>query len=147
MPSHLRFLFTKYTWTPFRRQDIFWTSVDLLSTGWTLANQFQWNSNENNGISIQEITCENVTLKDRHFCRPEYVLRIYSNQPHENRALFPEVQLCSISFGHQSHICINYRQISNIRRTKSQHLKDYRTVLRLSLPNPSKPDVKSRMKM
>ena len=41
----------------------------------------------------------------------------------------------------------NYRQISNIRRTKSQHLKDSRTALRLSLPNPLKPDVKSRMKM
>ena len=45
---------------------------------------------------------------------------------------------------HQFHI---YRQVSNIRRTKSQYLKDYRTVLRLSLPNPLKPDVKSRMKM
>ena len=42
---------------------------------------------------------------------------------------------------------MNYRQVSNIRRTKSQHLKDSRTVLRLSLPNPLKPDVKSRMKM
>ena len=40
-----------------------------------------------------------------------------------------------------------YRQVSNIRRTKSQHLKDSRTVLWLSLPNPLKPDVKSRMKM
>ena len=40
-----------------------------------------------------------------------------------------------------------YRQVSNIRRTKSQHLRNYRTVLRLSLPNPLKPDVKSRMKM
>ena len=29
-----------------------------------------------------------------------------------------------------------YRQVSNIRRTKSQHLKDSRTVLQLSLPNP-----------
>ena len=41
----------------------------------------------------------------------------------------------------------DYRQVSNIRRTKSQHLKDSRTLLRLSLPNPFKPDVKSRMKM
>ena len=41
----------------------------------------------------------------------------------------------------------DYRQVSNIRRTKSQHLKDSRTVLRLPLPNPLKPDVKSRMKM
>ena len=40
-----------------------------------------------------------------------------------------------------------YRQVSNISRTKSQHLKDSRTVLRPSLPNPLKPDVKSRMKM
>ena len=40
-----------------------------------------------------------------------------------------------------------YRQVSDIRRTKSQHLTNSRTVLRLSLPNPLKPDVKSRMKM
>ena len=30
----------------------------------------------------------------------------------------------------------SYRQVSNIRSTKPQHLKDPRTVLRLSLPNP-----------
>ena len=40
-----------------------------------------------------------------------------------------------------------YRQVSNIRRTKTLHLKYSRTVLRLSLPNRLKPDVKSRMKM
>ena len=40
-----------------------------------------------------------------------------------------------------------YRQISNIRRTKSQHLKDSHTVLRLSLENPLKPDIKSITKM
>ena len=40
-----------------------------------------------------------------------------------------------------------YSKVSNTRRTKSQNLKDSRTVLRLSLPNPLKPDVKSRMKM
>ena len=40
-----------------------------------------------------------------------------------------------------------YRQVSNIRRTKSQHLKCSRTVMWLSFPNPLKPDVKSRMKM
>ena len=44
-------------------------------------------------------------------------------------------------------ICKMYRQVSNIRRTKFQQLKNYRTVLRLSLPNPLKPDVKSIMKM
>ena len=40
-----------------------------------------------------------------------------------------------------------YRQVPNTRRTKSQHLKDSPTVLRLSLPHPLKPVVKSRMKM
>ena len=40
-----------------------------------------------------------------------------------------------------------YRQVSNIRHTKSQNLNDSRSVLRLRLPNPLKPDVKSRMKM
>ena len=47
----------------------------------------------------------------------------------------------------QRHLFWIYRQVSNIRRTKSQHLKYSRTVLWLSLPNPLKPDVKSRMKM
>ena len=42
---------------------------------------------------------------------------------------------------------MKYRQVSNISRTKSQHLKYSRTVLWLSLPNLWKPDVKSRMKM
>ena len=36
---------------------------------------------------------------------------------------------------------VKYCQVSNIRRTKPQHLKDSRTVLRLSLLNPLKPDV------
>ena len=40
-----------------------------------------------------------------------------------------------------------YRQVSYIRRIEYQHLKDSRTLLRLSLPNPLKPDVKSRMEM
>ena len=41
----------------------------------------------------------------------------------------------------------HYRQVSKISHTKSRHLKDSCTVLRLSFPNPLKPDVKSRMKI
>ena len=41
----------------------------------------------------------------------------------------------------------SYRKISNIRHTKSQNLNVSRLVLQLSLPNPMKPGVKSRMKM
>ena len=40
-----------------------------------------------------------------------------------------------------------YRQISNIRHTKSPNLNVFRLVLQLSLPNPLKPGVQSRMKM
>ena len=42
---------------------------------------------------------------------------------------------------------INYRKVSNIRRTKFQNLNDYRPVLQMSLPNLLKPCIKSRMKM
>ena len=52
--------------------------------------------------------------------------------------------LCGFWFWVVSRWFSVYCQVSNIRRTKSQHLKDSRTVLRLSLPNPLKPDVKSR---
>ena len=41
----------------------------------------------------------------------------------------------------------NYRKISNITRTKSTNMNVSRLVLLLYLPNPMKPDVKSRMKM
>ena len=40
-----------------------------------------------------------------------------------------------------------YRKVSNIRRTKLPNLTASRLVLQLSLPNPMKPGVKSRMKM
>ena len=40
-----------------------------------------------------------------------------------------------------------YRENSNISRTKSQNLNVSRLVLPLSVPNPLKPDVKSRMNM
>ena len=40
-----------------------------------------------------------------------------------------------------------YRKISNINRTKPQDLNDSRLVLQLSLRNPLKPGIKSRMKV
>ena len=41
----------------------------------------------------------------------------------------------------------DYRKISNIRRTKSLNFNVSRLVLQLTLPNPMKPGIKSRMKM
>ena len=40
-----------------------------------------------------------------------------------------------------------YHQTSNIRCTKSKYLDVFHLILQLSLPNPWKSDVKSRMKM
>ena len=40
-----------------------------------------------------------------------------------------------------------YREVSNIRRTKSQNVNVSRLIFYLSLPNPLKPGVKSRMKV
>ena len=53
------------------------------------------------------------------------------------------------SFGAESRIFqeSKYYQTSNIRHTKSPNLNVSRLILQLSLPNPLKPVVKSRMKM
>ena len=48
---------------------------------------------------------------------------------------------------HEPVSVVTYRQVSNISRTKSQHSNDSHSVLRPSLLNPLKPDVKSRMEM
>ena len=42
---------------------------------------------------------------------------------------------------------VSYRQLSNIRRIKSQNINVSGLVLQLPLPNPFKPGVESRMKM
>ena len=42
---------------------------------------------------------------------------------------------------------MGYRKVSNISRTKSPNLNVSSLVMQLSLPNPMKPGVKSRMKM
>ena len=47
----------------------------------------------------------------------------------------------------QSRCLSTYRKISSRRPTKYQNVNDPRLTLQLSLPNPLKPGVKSRMKM
>ena len=56
------------------------------------------------------------------------------------------VMACSLMVA-LSYQLYQYRKISNIRRTKSPNLNVSRLFLQLSLPNPMKPGVKSRMKM
>ena len=66
---------------------------------------------------------------------------------HSNRTVLRKGLNTMISPSRSQTVLGDYRQVSNISRTKSQYLKHSRTVLRLSLPNPLKPDVNSRMKM
>ena len=47
----------------------------------------------------------------------------------------------------EGHLWFYYRQTSSISRTKSINLHVYRLVLQMSLPNPLKPDVKSKREM
>ena len=58
--------------------------------------------------------------------------------------MYSQLYDAEMQFRHSQTTC---RQVSNIRRTTTQHLKDSPTVLQLSLQNPLKPNVKSRMKM
>ena len=75
-----------------------------------------------------------------YICGSDDVSMYFANTPYV-------LDMSQEAINNWSTLCLIYRQVSNIRRTKSQHLKDSRVVLRLSLPNPLKPDVKSRMKM
>ena len=59
---------------------------------------------------------------------------------------YPQIKTLKLKW-YDNYTQINYRKISNIRRTKCQNLNDSRFVLQLSVPNPLKPSVKSIMKM
>ena len=112
-----------------------------------------WNSPGSGEFPAQMASnAENVSIWWRH--------REWQNQPVPNHNKAQPRRKTKTSYGN---LCLGcrkrilrstrsktksiYRQVSNIRHTKSQHLEDSRTVLRLSLPNPLKPDVKSRMKI
>ena len=56
-----------------------------------------------------------------------------------------ETWKCIGSLQYDSHVLVIYRQTYSIRRTDSQNINVSRHVLLLSLSNPLKPDVKSRM--
>ena len=61
--------------------------------------------------------------------------------------IYVDISFMSICTTQHKYIICIYRKISNIRRTKTRNLNVYRLVLQLSLPNPMKPGVKSRIKM
>ena len=64
------------------------------------------------------------------------------------KAEYHDSAIQTLGLGLRGYICFDiYRKVSNIRRTKSQNLTASRLVLQMSLPNPMKPGVKSRMKM
>ena len=123
---------------------------------------------ENKGLRITHNQHHNVGEKltwfIRHLSDGLYIFRINLwNLPSDIGAYPSELpDVCAMFRLHWHHGCwchgsfvtwasaamvFIYRQISNIRLTKSQNLPDSRLVLQLSFPNPLKPGVKSRIKM
>ena len=92
-----------------------------------LLNIFIW-------FSFKKIHLKMSSTKCWPFCSCFNVL------PHWGRVM----HICSKPDHHRFR---EYRQISNISCTKSQNLNVSHLALQLSLPNPLKPGVKSRMKM
>ena len=72
------------------------------------------------------------------------VIQVMAWRRIDDKALF-EPMVIQFTYAYMFHRA--YRKISNISRTKSPDLNVSRLVLQLSLPNPMKPGVKSRMKM
>ena len=101
---------------------------------WTLRKKLQWNFNQNTNFFIHENALENVV--------------------YEMAAIFSKMRWVNFLIAMISHIIlpvrlsdIIYGQTSNIRCTKSQNLNVSCLVSQLSLLNPLKPGIKSRMKM
>ena len=70
------------------------------------------------------------------------------DRPSSFRIFFPQHQNVEhIKAERHIYASVNYHKISNISCTKSHNLNDSHLALQLSLPNPLKPGVKSRMKM
>ena len=93
-------------------------------------------------VIMNSVDCQTTVTK----CRPHFYRKDVVPLTPCFWFLILNINNCHHRLPQRRPVC-TYRQVPNISRTKSQHLKDSRTVLRLSLPNPLKPDVKSRMRM
>ena len=92
---------------------------------------------------LQTNFSENL-IKKQFLCLKKMCLNISSAKCHPFHA-----GLSGLNFStDQSNHIMTCRKISNISCTKSQNVNDYHLILQLlSLPNPLKPGLKSRMKM
>ena len=94
---------------------------------------------------------EYLTLED-NWMENSNIIESYDTDFDINRQLNPIEMVPEIGMEgtvHCAHIRYvrDYRQFSNKGRTQSRNRNVYRLILQLSLPNPTKPGVKSRMKM
>ena len=90
----------------------------------------------------REISTEILSFNKSKYICPQYNIEILMLQ----MFCFPK-SICIILYVIQIFPCIMYRQISNIRCTKSSNISVSRLVLQLSLPNPLNPGVNWRMKI
>ena len=114
--------------------------------GALLCFYFFSNSNHNiRAIYARRCTCSHDDRTKYFIISPLLWHRIWHHISQINQLWETEEVIPALKKG--NHLCLSYRKISNISRTKSPNLNVSRLVLQLSVPNPMKPDVKSRMKM
>ena len=92
-----------------------------------------------------------ILLKMKHcrftYCQPEQAVKQTVESALIRDAMWRQFTVRLLQNADRLFPSRTYRNISNIRRTKSPNLNVSRLVLQLFLPNPMKPCVKSRMKM
>ena len=140
--------------SPGLRQAIIWTNDGMLLIG-PLGTNFSEISIEIQTFSFKIMRLKVSSAKRRPFCLGlnvlmECILTCIQRLPwlliDSHRGKFALSQHCTLyPLAHQANI--DYRKISNISRTNSPNVNVSRLDLQLSLPNPMKLGVRSRMKM
>ena len=122
-------------------QAVIWTNGGILLIG-LLATNFSEILIEIHTFSFKKMHLKISSAKWRPFCLGLIVFKS------SHLAWCKPCRIGRISIDQLPlHLSYVYHKTSNIRRTKSQNLNDPHLVLQLSLPNPMKPGVKSRMKI
>ena len=126
--------------SPGRRQAIIWTNAGILLIG-PLGTSFSENSIEIHTFSFNKMHLKMSSAKWHPFClRPQCVNKtgLYHKSKYNQSPILKT---------NPNKIWPIYRQISNIRCTKSPNINVSCLILQSCLPNPLKPGVKLRMKM
>ena len=109
-----------------------------------------WDMQHHNwfNIKLENVKSTSIDLHRYTKCLFEafWVVKSFSSAVFSHIIMTNNGKICGDIWEDQRSL-YEYREISNIRRTKTQNLNNCRLVLRLSRPNIVNPGVKARMKM